>query len=121
MKLRRLKYWFIAAIAFIAVSSALLFWFLQNPLVNNYHPAYETSWQAYYWGIETPFGWFGLEDWRVEGVEMQTSIDFGKFRSYGIPLSAPAVASTGFAGISTFMLLGSFNMNFLLRRWRRSN
>jgi hypothetical protein len=116
MKLRRTKHWFIVILAYIALSSALLFFFLQNPLVNNYHPPYRTMWQAYYWFADTPFGSLGMDDWRLEGVDTMTAIEFGKFHYYDIPLSAPAVAAIGFAGITT---LGLLCFTFFLRRSRQ--
>ena len=116
MKLRRTKYWFIAIVACIVLCSALLYSLLQNPAANNYHPAYRTLWQAYFWVDETRFGWFGLEGWRLEGVNTETAVYFGKFQYYDIPLSAPAVAAIGFAGISTLALLC---FTYFLRRRRQ--
>ena len=60
--------WFIGILACIALSSALLFFFLQDSDVNNYHPSYRTMWQAYYWFADTPFGSLGMDDWRLEVV-----------------------------------------------------
>ncbi len=106
MKLGCSKYWFIVILVGIALSSALLFSLLQNPTVNDYHPAYRTMWQEYFWVVETDhFGWFGLEEWREEGVNTETAIYFGSFQYYDIPLSAPAVAAIGFAAASTLGLL----------------
>ncbi|MGP8200231.1 MAG: hypothetical protein ACLQU4_12095 [Limisphaerales bacterium] len=118
MKFRFTSHWFVAAIACIPLSSTLLFWGLQNPGVNDYHPPYRTLWQAYYWVDETHFGWFGLEDWRLEGVNTETAIYLGKFQFYDIPLPAPKVAAIGFAGISTLGLLGYAGLSFLLRHRR---
>jgi hypothetical protein len=112
MNLLRKKHWFTVVLACLVLSSALLYSLLQNPAVNNYHPAYRTLWQAYFWVDETRFGSFGLEDWRLQGVNTETSVYFGKFQYYDIPLSAPAVAATGFSGIST---LGLLCFTFFLR------
>src|SRR5438067_6813718 len=93
--------WFIVTSACIGLSVRLLFFILQSADVNAYHPPDRTLWQAYRWVHETPFGSFGLEDWRLEGINTSTAIYFGKYQYYDLPLSAPGVAAIGFAGIST--------------------
>ena len=113
MKLRLIKHWFSVALTCIALSGALLFLLLQNPEVNDYRPPYRSLWQAYFWVDETDFGWFGLEEWRLEGVNTETAIYFGKFQHYDIALSAPAVAAIGFAGIGTLGLLCFTGLRFL--------
>lgn len=118
MKCHLIKYWFIVAHVCITLSGVLMFSLLQNPAVNNYQPTYRTLWQAYFWVDETRFGWFGLEDWRLEGVNTETAVYFGKFQYYDIPLSAPAVAAVGFAGISTLALLC---FTYFLRRRQPPN
>lgn len=118
MKFKFTRRWFVAAIAHIGLSSTLLFWLLQNPAVNDYNPPYRSLWQAYFWVYETRFGWFGLEDWRVEGVSKDTAIYLGKFQFYDVPLSAPAVAALGFAGMSTSGLVCFAGLSFLLRHRR---
>lgn len=95
-----------------------LFWGLQNPTVNRYHPSYRTLWQAYSWEWDTRFGWFGLDDWRLERVNTATELDVGKFHFYDIPLSAPAVAAIGFASIGTAGFLCGAGLCFLLQHRR---
>jgi hypothetical protein len=100
------KPWFLlAATAFIALISTLLYFGLQDREVNDFHPPERSLWLAYYWIAETPFGSFGLENWRLEGINTHTAVHFAKYSYYDIPLSAPAVAAIGFAASNTFALL----------------
>ena len=118
MKFGFQKTWFTVASAFIGLSGALLFLILQSADVNAYHPPDRTLWQAYRWVHETPFGSFGLEDWRLEGNNTATAIYFGRFEYYDLPISAPAVATIGFVGITTLGLLGFAGLRFLFQRKR---
>lgn len=96
----------------------VLFWSLQNPSVTRYHPPYRTLWQAYFWVDETRIGSFGLEEWRLEGVNTETAIYLGEYQFYDIPLSAPAVAAIGFASVSTVAFLCCAGLSFLLQLQR---
>jgi hypothetical protein len=60
---------------------------------------------------ETRFGWFGLEEWRLEGVNQATAIYLGKVQLYDLPLSALALAAVGSAVVS---VLGLAVVRFLI-------
>lgn len=106
LKLCLPKHWFLLAIAAIALTSLLLYWRLQDPEVNAFHPNAGSLWQPYYWVWDNRFGYFGLENWRLEGSNTETAVYFGRFHYSDVPLSAPAVAAIGFAAISVLALLG---------------
>lgn len=118
MKLGYPKRWFILAPACIGLASLSLYLILQSPDVNAYHPPERSLWQAYNWAYETRLGLYGLEDWRLEGINTSTAIYFGRFQYYDLPLSAPGVAALGFAGISALGLLGFMGLRLLFRRRR---
>ena len=107
----------ILAIAFIASTSALLYFGLQDREVNDFHPPERSLWLAYYWMAETPFGSFGLENWRLEGINTHTAIHFARYSYYDIPLSAPAVAAIAFAASNTLAWLCIATWSICHCRW----
>ena len=76
-----------------------------------WHPAHGTLWQSHYWLIDIPGGALGLEEWRLEGINTETSVYLGSFH-FSTFMPALVVAAIGLLILPTVCFL-------CVATWRR--
>jgi hypothetical protein len=71
-----------------------------------WHPPHGTLWQSHAWLINIPDGAFGLEEWRLEGINTDTTVYLGSFHfSTSTPAIAVVVAAIGLGSFFAACLL----------------
>jgi len=70
----------------------------------DWHPENGALWQSHYWVIDTPVGELGLEEWRLEGINSETSVCLGSFQ-FSTMMPAIAVVAIGLGGFSAAYFL----------------
>ena len=78
---------------------------------SGWHPAHGTLWQSHYWLIAIPGGALGLEEWRLEGINTETSVYLGSLHLSTF-MPATVVAAIGLLILPTTCFL-------CVAMWRR--
>lgn len=85
----------VAGFILVGVASAI---FLTSS-ESDWHPPHGSLWQSHSWLIDVPGGALGLEEWRLEGINVETSIYLGSFH-FSVLMPAGVVAAIGLGSLS---------------------
>jgi hypothetical protein len=80
---------------------------------SDWHPEHGSLWQSHCWLVNTPGGALGLEEWRVEGINTETSVCLGSFYfSTSIPVVVVAAIGLGILAAMCFFCLTTWRITF---------
>jgi hypothetical protein len=92
--------WVMLGFALVGVAFAVVF----TTGESDWHPTHGSLWQSHYWLIGVPGGALGLEEWRLEGINTETTVCLGSFY-FSVSLPAAIVAAIGLVSVCTVGLL----------------